>query len=64
LEAVFWCAVSPFIDPKLETILQNNGSIKVAASIVPILLNGLVGIIAGALVLLAVSLSLKIIKKP
>jgi hypothetical protein len=54
----------PFIHHTLEPILQNVESIKFAVSIVPILLDGLVGIITGALVLLAVILSLKIIKKP
>jgi predicted DNA repair protein MutK len=54
----------PFIHHLLEPILHNAESIKVAASIVPILLDGLVGIIAGAMVLLAVTLSLNVLKKP
>lgn len=54
----------PFIHHLLEPILHNAKSINVAASIVPILLDGLVGIIAGAMVLLAVTLSLKVLKKP
>ena len=54
----------PFIHHMLEPILQNIESIKFAVSIVSILLDGLVGIIAGALVWLAVTLSLKNIKKP
>ena len=54
----------PFIHYLLEPILHSVESIKVVASIVPILLDGLVGVIAGALTLLAVTLSLKIIKKP
>tara|TARA_B110000503_G_scaffold140551_1_gene231739 strand:+ start:2761 stop:3132 length:372 start_codon:yes stop_codon:yes gene_type:complete len=40
----------PFIHHMLEPILQNIESIKFAVSIVSILLDGLVGIIAGALV--------------
>jgi predicted DNA repair protein MutK len=54
----------PFIHHLLEPILHNAESIKAAASIVPILLDGLVGIIAGAMVLLAVTLSLNVLKKP
>jgi predicted DNA repair protein MutK len=46
----------------LEPILQNIESIKIAASVVPILLEGLIGIVAGTLVLLAVILSQKIFK--
>ena len=54
----------PIIHHLLEPILHSVESIKVVASIVPILLDGLVGVIAGALTLLAVTLSLKMIKKP
>jgi predicted DNA repair protein MutK len=50
----------PLIHHLLEPILHIVESIKIAASIVPILLDGLVGIVAGALVLLVVTLSLKI----
>tara|TARA_R110002111_G_scaffold14876_1_gene39799 strand:- start:375 stop:1304 length:930 start_codon:yes stop_codon:yes gene_type:complete len=50
----------PLIHHLLEPILHSVESIKIAASIVPILLDGLVGIVAGALVLLVVTLSLKI----
>jgi predicted DNA repair protein MutK len=54
----------PFIHHLLEPILHSVESIKVVASMVPILLDGLVGIIAGALVLLVFTLSLKMVKKP
>ena len=40
----------PFIHPSLEPVFQNIESIRFVASIVPILLEGLVGIIVGALV--------------
>tara|TARA_R110002167_G_scaffold85860_1_gene232566 strand:- start:1340 stop:2275 length:936 start_codon:yes stop_codon:yes gene_type:complete len=53
----------PSIHHLLEPILHSVESINVVASIVPILLDGLVGIVAGALVLLAVTLSFKIFKK-
>jgi predicted DNA repair protein MutK len=53
----------PFIHHLLEPILHDVESINVAASAVPILLDGLVGIIAGALVLLAVRLSIKMFKR-
>lgn len=52
----------PVIHHLLEPILQNIESIKIAASVVPILLEGLIGIVAGTLVLLAVILSQKIFK--
>jgi predicted DNA repair protein MutK len=54
----------PFIHYALEPILHSVESIKITASVVPILLDGVVGIIAGALVLLAVTLSFKLFKKP
>jgi predicted DNA repair protein MutK len=54
----------PLIHHLLGPILHSVESINVAASIVPILLDGLVGIVAGALVLLVVTLSLNIFKKP
>jgi predicted DNA repair protein MutK len=53
----------PFIHHLLEPILHDVESINVAASAVPILLDGLVGIIAGALVLLAARLSIKMFKR-
>lgn len=53
----------PYLHHLLEPILQSVESIKFMGAIVPILLDGLIGIIAGALVLLAVTLSLKIFKK-
>jgi predicted DNA repair protein MutK len=53
----------PLIHHLLEPILHSVESIKIAASIVPILVDGLVGIVAGAIVLLVVTLSLKIFKK-
>jgi predicted DNA repair protein MutK len=53
----------PIIHHALEPILYSIESIKIAASVVPILLDGVVGIIAGALVLLAVTLSFKLFKK-
>jgi predicted DNA repair protein MutK len=54
----------PVINHLLEPILQSIESIKIAASVVPILLEGLIGIVAGTLVLLAVTLSQKIFKVP
>jgi len=53
----------PIIHHLLEPALHSVASIKVAATIVPILLDGLVGVIAGALVLLVVTLGLKVFKK-
>lgn len=53
----------PWIQHLLEPVLQSVESIKMAASIVPIVLDGLLGIVAGALVLLVVTLSLKVFKK-
>jgi predicted DNA repair protein MutK len=54
----------PIIHHALEPILHSVESIKIAGAVVPILLDGVVGIIAGALVLLMVTLSLKLLKKP
>ena len=52
-----------FIHHLLEPILYSVEPIKVAGSIVSILLNCLVGIIAGSLILLLSTLSLKTLKK-
>jgi predicted DNA repair protein MutK len=48
----------PVLHHILEPVLHNVESIKIAASVIPILLEGLVGIITGALALLGVTLSL------
>jgi len=53
----------PVLHHILEPVLHSVESVKVAASVVPILLEGLVGIIAGAIVLLVVTVSLKVLKK-
>jgi predicted DNA repair protein MutK len=53
----------PVIHHLLEPILHSVESITIAASIVPILLDGVVGIAAGAIVLLVVTLGLKVFKK-
>ena len=53
----------PLLHHILEPVLHCVESIKIAASIVPVLLEGLVGIVAGAVVLLVVTLSLKVFKK-
>jgi predicted DNA repair protein MutK len=53
----------PIIHQLLEPVLDSVGSIKLAVSVVPILLEGLVGIIAGSLVLLAFTLGSKIFNK-
>lgn len=53
----------PVIHHLLEPILHSVESITIAASIVPILLDGVVGIVAGAIVLLVVTLGLKVFKK-
>jgi hypothetical protein len=53
----------PVLHHILEPVLHSVESLKVAASVVPILLEGLVGIIAGAIVLLVVTVSLKVLKK-
>ena len=53
----------PVLHHILEPVLHTVESVKVAASVVPILLEGLVGIIAGAIVLLVVTVSLKVLKK-
>ena len=52
-----------FIHQLLEPILYSVEPIKVAGSIVSILLNCFVGIIAGSLILLLSTLSLKTLKK-
>jgi predicted DNA repair protein MutK len=52
----------PVIHHLLEPTLQSIESIKIAASVVPILLEGLIGIVAGSLALLAVTLGQKIFK--
>lgn len=52
-----------FIHHLLEPILYSVEPIKVAGSIVSILLNCFVGIIAGSLILLLSTLSLKTLKK-
>ena len=53
----------PVLHHILEPVLHNVESIKIVASVVPILLDGLIGIIAGALVLSVVTLSLQMFKK-
>lgn len=53
----------PVLHHMLDPVLHSVESIKVAASIVPILLEGLIGIVAGALVLLVVNLSQKMFSK-
>jgi predicted DNA repair protein MutK len=45
----------PVLHHILEPVLHNVESIKIAASVIPILLEGLVGIITGALALLGVT---------
>jgi predicted DNA repair protein MutK len=53
----------PLIHHLLEPILHSVESITIAGSIVPILLDGIVGVVAGAIVLLVVNFSFKIFKK-
>jgi predicted DNA repair protein MutK len=53
----------PVLHHLLEPVIHSVESINIAASIVPILFEGLVGIVAGALVLLAVTLGIKVFKK-
>lgn len=53
----------PVIHHLLEPILQAVESISIADFIVPILLDGTVGVIAGAIVLLFVTLSFRVFKK-
>ncbi|WP_339726331.1 DUF808 domain-containing protein [uncultured Paraglaciecola sp.] len=54
----------PVIHHLLEPLIHSVESITIAAAIVPILLDGMVGIVAGAIVLLVVTLSFKIFRKP
>ena len=53
----------PALQHIFEPVLHSVESIKFAGSVVPILLEGLLGIAAGTLVLLVVTLSIKIFKK-
>ncbi|WP_299083856.1 DUF808 domain-containing protein [uncultured Paraglaciecola sp.] len=53
----------PFIHHLLEPALQSIESIRIAASVVPILLDGLIGVVAGVVVLSVVTLGLKYFKK-
>jgi len=52
----------PMLHHLLEPVLHSVESIKIAGSVVPILLEGLIGIVAGALVLLIVILSQRLFK--
>jgi predicted DNA repair protein MutK len=54
----------PVLHHILEPALHSVESIKVAASVVPILLEGLVGVIAGVIVLLLFTFGMKVFKKP
>jgi predicted DNA repair protein MutK len=53
----------PVLHHVLEPALHSVESIEIVSSVVPILLEGLVGIVAGALVLLTVTLSQKVFRK-
>lgn len=53
----------PVLHHILEPMLHSVESIKIAASVVPILLEGLVGVIAGAIVLFLFTIGLKLFRK-
>lgn len=53
----------PLLHHLLEPVLHSAETIKFIGSVVPILLDGAVGVIAGSLVLVAVTLGLKVAKK-
>lgn len=53
----------PFIHHLIEPVLHSMESIPVVSVVAPILLDGLIGIIAGALVLIALTVLLKVFKR-
>ena len=54
----------PFIHHLLEPVLHSAGTMQIAASVAPVLLEGLVGVVAGAIALLVVTLAVRTFKNP
>ena len=53
----------PVLHHILEPVMHSVESIKFVASVVPILLDGLVGVIAGAITLVLFTFGMKVLKK-